>query len=43
MEQSKQNVSGFFGVETALKKYEDTGEFDKIITLYQNSPFLKHW
>ena len=39
--QSKQNVPGFFGVGTALKKYEDTGEFDKIITLYQNSPFFK--
>lgn len=39
--QSKQNVPGFFGVGTALKKYEDMGEFDKIITLYQNSPFFK--
>ena len=29
--QSKQNVPGFFGVGTALKVYEDNGEFDKVI------------
>ncbi len=39
--QSKQNVPGFFGVGTSLKEYEDAGEFDKIISLYNNSPFFK--
>ena len=39
--QSKQNVPGFFGVGTALKVYEDSGDFDKVITLYNNSPFFK--
>lgn len=39
--QSKQNVPGFFGVGTALKVYEDKGEFDKVIQLYHNSPFFK--
>ncbi|MEL0226637.1 MAG: phosphoenolpyruvate carboxylase, partial [Flavobacteriaceae bacterium] len=39
--QSKQNVPGFFGVGTALKVYEDNGNFDKVIALYKNSPFFK--
>jgi phosphoenolpyruvate carboxylase len=39
--QSKQNVPGFFGVGTSLKHYEDAGEFDKVIALYNNSPFFK--
>jgi phosphoenolpyruvate carboxylase len=39
--QSKQNVPGFFGVGTSLKHYEDVGEFDKVIALYNNSPFFK--
>lgn len=39
--QSKQNVPGFFGVGTALKVYEDNGDFDKVIALYKNSPFFK--
>ena len=39
--QSKQNVPGFFGVGTALKQYEDAGEFDKVVALYNNSPFFK--
>lgn len=39
--QLKQNVPGFYGVGTALKKYEDTNEFDKVIHLYQNSDFFK--
>jgi len=39
--QSKQNVPGFFGVGTALKVYEDSGDFDKVIALYNNSPFFK--
>lgn len=39
--QLKQNVPGFFGVGTALKKYEDQGEFDKVEQLYNNSKFFK--
>ncbi|MCH7524230.1 MAG: phosphoenolpyruvate carboxylase [Bacteroidetes bacterium] len=37
----KQNVPGFFGVGTALKKYEDNNEFDKVEQLYNNSIFFK--
>ncbi len=39
--QLKQNVPGFFGVGTALEKYEQKGEFDKVKSLYQNSVFFK--
>jgi len=39
--QLKQNVPGFYGVGTALKKYEDAGEFDKIIDFYNSSDFFK--
>ncbi|WP_034042097.1 phosphoenolpyruvate carboxylase [Wocania ichthyoenteri] len=39
--QLKQNVPGFFGVGTALKKYEDAGEFNKVVQLYNNSKFFK--
>ncbi len=39
--QLKQNVPGFYGVGTALIKYEDNGEFDKIKQLYKNSDFFK--
>ena len=39
--QLKQNVPGFYGVGTALKKYEDLGEFDKVEQLYNNSKFFK--
>ncbi|WP_103864725.1 phosphoenolpyruvate carboxylase [Aquimarina sp. I32.4] len=39
--QLKQNVPGFYGVGTALKVYEDRGEFDKITTLYKESPFFR--
>lgn len=39
--QSKQNVPGFFGVGTALKHFEDTNQFDKVIHLYNHSPFFK--
>ncbi|MBC3756961.1 phosphoenolpyruvate carboxylase [Hyunsoonleella sp. SJ7] len=39
--QLKQNVPGFYGVGTALKKYEDAGEFDKVEQLYNNSKFFK--
>lgn len=39
--QLKQNVPGFYGVGTALKQYEDRGEFDKVQQLYNNSKFFK--
>ncbi|PHS51670.1 MAG: phosphoenolpyruvate carboxylase [Lutibacter sp.] len=39
--QLKQNVPGFYGVGTALKKYEDNGEFDKVKQLYKDSDFFK--
>ncbi|OIQ29914.1 MAG: phosphoenolpyruvate carboxylase [Bacteroidetes bacterium MedPE-SWsnd-G2] len=39
--QLKQNVPGFYGVGTAMKYYEDRGEFDKVVTLYKSSTFFK--
>jgi phosphoenolpyruvate carboxylase len=39
--QLKQNVPGFFGVGSALKRYEDAGEFTKVKTLYNESSFFK--
>ncbi len=39
--QLKQNVPGFFGVGSALKKYEDAGQFEKVKQLYKNSSFFK--
>ncbi|MBV7268708.1 phosphoenolpyruvate carboxylase [Winogradskyella luteola] len=38
--QLKQNVPGFFGVGTALKVYEDNGEFEKVQKLYNESKFF---
>jgi len=39
--QLKQNVPGFYGVGTALKAFEDKGEFEKVEQLYNNSKFFK--
>ncbi|MEN9913690.1 MAG: hypothetical protein RL528_423 [Bacteroidota bacterium] len=39
--QLKQNVPGFFGVGTALKHYENSGQWDKVQDLYDNSLFFK--
>lgn len=39
--QLKQNVPGFFGVGTALKHYEDEGEFEKVQKLFKTSSFFK--
>jgi len=39
--QLKQNVPGFYGVGTALKKYEDAGRFDEIIEFYNTSDFFR--
>lgn len=39
--QLKQNVPGFFGVGTAIRSFEERGELDKVIALYNNSSFFK--
>ncbi len=39
--QLKQNVPGFYGVGTAIKAFEDRGDFDKVVELYNESKFFK--
>ena len=39
--QLKQNVTGFYGVGTALQKLEKEGKFRQVKSLYQNSLFFK--
>ncbi len=39
--QLKQNVPGFFGVGTALRKFEESGRWDSIQELYNRSLFFK--
>ena len=39
--QLKQNVPGFFGVGTALKKYEDAGRFNEVVAFYNSSDFFR--
>ncbi len=39
--QLKQNVPGFFGVGTALKFYEDSGEWKQVQALYDDSLFFR--
>ena len=39
--QLKQNVPGFFGVGSALKLFEDNGEWDKVEHIYKNSDFFR--
>lgn len=39
--QLKQNVPGFFGVGTALKRYEESDEFEKVQHLFKTSHFFK--
>jgi phosphoenolpyruvate carboxylase len=39
--QIKQNVTGYFGVGTALQKLEQEGKFTEIKTLYEESLFFK--
>jgi phosphoenolpyruvate carboxylase len=39
--QLKQNVPGFFGVGTALKKYEDLGKFETLKQFYNESTFFQ--
>ncbi len=37
----KQNVPGFFGVGTALKHFEESGEWEKVQTLFDDSLFFR--
>lgn len=39
--QLKQNVTGYFGVGTALKQLDEQGRFAQVKMLYQNSLFFK--
>jgi len=39
--QLKQNVPGFYGVGSALEKYEEKGKLDQIIQMYKDSDFFK--
>jgi phosphoenolpyruvate carboxylase len=39
--QLKQNVTGFYGVGTALQKLDKEGKFSQVKSLYQNSLFFK--
>ena len=39
--QLKQNVPGFFGVGSALKHFEDSGQWNKVQDLYDHSLFFK--
>ena len=40
--QLKQNVTGYYGVGTALQKMEEEGKFPAVKKLYKNLCFLKH-
>jgi phosphoenolpyruvate carboxylase len=39
--QLKQNVTGFYGVGYAMQKMDESGQFHRLKTLYQNSLFFK--
>lgn len=39
--QLKQNIPGFYGVGTALKKMQDDGKFDDLKNLYKQNSFFK--
>jgi phosphoenolpyruvate carboxylase len=39
--QLKQNVTGYYGVGTALKRMDEAGRFSEVKHLYQQSPFFK--
>ncbi len=39
--QLKQNVTGFYGVGTAIQKLDKEGKFSQVKSLYQNSLFFK--
>ncbi len=39
--QLKQNITGYYGVGTALKKMEETGKWDEVKKLYEHSLFFR--
>ena len=39
--QLKQNVPGFYGVGLSLEKFEESGRFDQVMSLYENNAFFK--
>ena len=39
--QLKQNVTGYYGVGTALKEIEDEGHWEEVVSLYNKSLFFK--
>ncbi|MEM7380637.1 MAG: phosphoenolpyruvate carboxylase, partial [Bacteroidota bacterium] len=39
--QLKQNVPGYFGIGTSLKKMKEKGRFEELKTLYEEVPFFK--
>ena len=39
--QLKQNVPGFYGVGLSLEKFEESGRFDQVISLYENNAFFR--
>ena len=39
--QLKQNIPGFYGIGTALKNQEDSGNWDNIVQTYQESGYFK--
>jgi phosphoenolpyruvate carboxylase len=39
--QLKQNVTGYYGVGSAMKEMEDAGRFEELRSLYQGSSFFK--
>jgi phosphoenolpyruvate carboxylase len=39
--QLKQNVTGYYGVGSAMKKLDDAGRFQEVQNLYRNSAFFK--
>lgn len=39
--QLKQNVPGFYGVGLSLEKFEESGRFDQVMSLYENNAFFR--
>ena len=39
--QLKQNVPGFYGVGLSLEKFEESGRFDQVMSLYKNNAFFR--
>lgn len=39
--QLKQNVTGYYGVGTALRRLDEAGRFEEVRAFYRNSPFFR--